>query len=196
MVHLLEEMEGYARAYNVPIMEKEGIQFLTSLIRENQIKSILEIGSAIGYSAIQMALIDPEIRITTIERDEIRYQEAVKNIEKAGLKNRITILFMDAFSASFETSFDMVFIDAAKSQYTKFFEKFKQNLNENGIIVTDNLKFHGLVGHAEEIKSKNLRSMVRKIQNYLQFLNENEEFHTTFYEIGDGVGVSKRISNN
>lgn len=192
MVHLLEEMEQYADEQNVPIMEKEGIEFLTNLIKEKEIKTVLEIGTAIGYSAIHMCLIDPEIRVVTVERDKNRYQEAFKNIEKAEMRDRIRVITADAFDVILEETFDLIFIDAAKSQYTKFFEKFKKNLNQKGIIVTDNLKFHGLVGHAEEIESKNLRSMVRKIQNYLDFLKTNEEFTTIFYDIGDGVGVSTR----
>lgn len=192
MVHLLEEMEHYAQTNNVPIMEKEGIDFLKNIICENRVTNILEIGTAIGYSAIQMCLMNPKIKVVTIERDETRYLEALKNIQKAQMDDRIKVIAADAFDVELKEYFDLIFIDAAKSQYIKFFEKFKVNLAPSGVIVTDNLKFHGLVGHAEEIESKNLRSMVRKIQNYLEFLRSNQDFTTTFYDIGDGVGVSKK----
>lgn len=193
MVSILDSMEEYAKANNVPIMEPDGINFLTNYIKENNIKSILEIGSAIGYSAIKMCLVDSNIKVTTIERDEIRYNEAVKNIKEANMQDRINIIFDDAFNVDINGKYDLIFIDAAKAQYIKFFEKFKVNLNDNGTIITDNLKFHDLTKNIENIKSKNLKALVKKINNYVEFLKENKEFHTDFIDIGDGIGVSKRI---
>ena len=188
----LEEIENYAHLNNIPIMEKEGIEFLTEYIKKNKVTKILEIGSAIGYSAIKMALVNKNIHITTVERDEERYEEAVKNIKKMHLEKQIDIRNMDAFDLYLFDKYDLIFIDAAKAQYIKFFEKFKKNLDRNGVIVTDNINFHGLVNATEEIKSRNVRALVRKINAYITFLKENEEFETTFYEIGDGVAISKR----
>ncbi len=188
----LEEIENYAYLNNIPIMEKEGIEFLTEYIRKNKVTKILEIGSAIGYSAIKMALVNKNIHITTVERDKERYEEAVKNIKKMHLEKQIDIRNMDAFDLYLFDKYDLIFIDAAKAQYIKFFEKFKKNLDRNGVIVTDNINFHGLVNSTEEIKSRNVRALVRKINAYITFLKENEEFETTFYEIGDGVAISKR----
>lgn len=193
MVSILDSMEEYAKANNVPIMEPDGINFLTNYIKENNIKSILEIGSAIGYSAIKMCLVDSNIKVTTIERDEIRYNEAIKNIKEANMQDRINIIFDDAFNVDINGKYDLIFIDAAKAQYIKFFEKFKVNLDDSGTIITDNLKFHGLTKNIENIKSKNLKALVKKINNYVEFLKENKEFHTDFIDIGDGIGVSKRI---
>ena len=190
MVRILEKMEEYARDNNIPIMMSDGIEFLTNYIKNNNIKNILEIGSAIGYSAIRMALIDDEIYITTIERDEKRYNEAIKNIKEASLTNQINIILDDAFNVDIDFKFDLIFIDAAKAQYIKFFEKFKNNLNKGGVIISDNLKFHGLVDTNEHIESRNVRQLVRKIKNYNEFLKENDEFETTFYDIGDGIAVS------
>ena len=91
----------------------------------------------------------------------------------------------------------MIFIDAAKSQYIKFFEKFKHNLNETGTIISDNLEFHGLVENKENVSlSRNVRGLVRKINEYVAFLKDNREFKTDFYSIGDGIGVSVRKSEN
>lgn len=88
----------------------------------------------------------------------------------------------------------MIFIDAAKAQSIKFFEKFEKNLNPSGTIITDNLKFHGLVDKdEEEIESRNLRALVRKIKEYISFLKGNINYKTDFYELGDGISVSKRI---
>lgn len=188
----LEEIEKYAEENNIPIMQKDGILFLEEYIKENNIKTILEIGSAIGYSAIKMALINENIKITTVERDEERYKQAVKNIEIFNLNNQIEILLKDALEIEIKGKYDLIFIDAAKAQNIKFFEKFKKNLNKNGSIITDNLNFHGLTKEVEKIKSKNLKALVKKINNYKEFLNKNEEFTSTFYETGDGISVSKK----
>ena len=188
----LRIIEEYAKENNVPIMEKDGIDFLTNYIKEHNIKNILEIGSAIGYSAIKMALIDNDIKITTIERDEKRYLEAVKNIKEFNLEDRINIILDDAFNVDLEEKFDLIFIDAAKSQYIKFLEKFKKNLNLDGVIISDNLDFHGLVNGDYETYSRNVKGIVRKLKNYINFLKENEEFKTEFINIGDGIAITRR----
>lgn len=190
---LIREMKQYAEVNNVPIMMDEGIDFLTTFILKNHVKNILEIGTAIGYSAIMMALVDPNVKITTIERDEIRYLEALKNVKAFDLENRITLIYNDAFNVKLDEKFDLIFIDAAKAQNIKFFEMFERNLEYRGVIITDNLKFHGLVEKKEEeIKSKNLRSLVRKIKDYIDYLKTNEKYNTEFFEVGDGISVSTR----
>ncbi len=190
---LIREMKQYAEVNNVPIMVDEGIDFLTTFILKNHVKNVLEIGTAIGYSAIMMALVDPNLKITTIERDEVRYLEALKNVKAFDLENRITLIYNDAFNVKLDEKFDLIFIDAAKAQNIKFFEMFERNLEYRGVIITDNLKFHGLVEKKEEeIKSKNLRSLVRKIKDYIDYLKTNEKYNTEFFEVGDGISVSKR----
>ena len=189
----LEEIEKYAKKNNIPIMQKDGILFLEEYIKTNNIKTILEIGSAIGYSAIRMALIDKKIKIKTIERDEERYKEAIKNIDKFNLNNQIEITLADALDTEIKDKYDLIFIDAAKAQNIKFFEKYKRNLNDDGSIITDNLNFHGLTKEVEKIKSKNLKALVKKINNYKEFLKNNEEFTSKFYENGDGIAISKKI---
>ena len=153
------------------------------------------IGCAIGYSAIRMCLVHDDISVVTVERDESRYKEAIKNIKEFNLEKRINVIFDDAFNVDLSDKFDLIFIDAAKSQYIKFFEKFKNNLSNNGVIVSDNLDFHGLV-HKDlnQIESRNVRGIVRKLNNYIEFLNTNKEFKTDFYSIGDGIGISYRIN--
>ena len=188
----LEKIKEYAEENNVPIMTEEGINFLTNYIKKHNVKKILEIGAAIGFSAIMMALVDDEIEITTIERDEKRYLEAVKNIKKFQLEDRINLIYKDAFDVNITDSYDLVFIDAAKAQNIKFFEMFSKNLNPKGTIITDNMNFHGLVDkNPEEIKSRNLRALVRKLKDYATFLKENKKFETEFLDIGDGIAVSR-----
>lgn len=186
----LKDIENYALEYRIPIMQAEGLEFLLQYIEKHHVKTILEIGAAIGYSAIRMALLRPDIRVVTVERDQERYQEAVNNIKAFGLENQITIYHMDAFDLEIDEQFDFIFIDAAKAQYTKFFEKFKKNLKVGGTILSDNLNFHGLTKEPNAITSKNLRALVRKINAYRDFLQENQEFETKFYDLGDGIAVS------
>ena len=186
------DIKEYAKENNVPIMQDAGIDFMCDYIKNNNIKSILEIGSAIGYSAIRFASVNPDIKVTTVERDDDRYNEALKNISSMGLDSRITIYHADALEIDIKDKFDMVFIDAAKSQYIKFFEKFKNNLNLDGVIFSDNLKFHGFVDHPELTHNRNTRQLVGKIRKYVDFLKENNEFNTIFYDIGDGVSISKK----
>ena len=188
---MIEKIENYAKENNIPIMLPDGILFLTNYIKENNVKKILEIGTAIGYSSIKMALVDSNIHITTIERDEERYKEALKNIKLFNLENQIDVIFDDAFNVELDDKFDLIFIDAAKSQSIKFFEKFKFNLNTNGTIITDNINFHGLTKE-KEIKNRNTRQLVRKIKEYVEFLNNNHEFKTYFIEDGDGISISKK----
>ena len=191
MVHIrIKEIEKYAEENNIPIMQKDGIEFLTKYIKENNIKNILEIGSAIGYSSIMMALVDNDIKVTTIERDEERYNLAVKNINEFNLNDRINIILGDALDTNIEGTYDLIFIDAAKSQYIKFFEKYELNLKQGGVIVTDNLSFHGLVEDESKTTNRNTKQLVRKIRKYIEYLKENKNYKTQFYKLGDGIAIS------
>lgn len=192
MVPSIQELEEYALQNHIPIMMQDGITFMLSYIEKYQVKHILEIGAAIGYSAIRMCLVDSSIHVTTVERDEVRYQEAVKNIQKFGLEDRITIYYKDAFDLELTEEYDLIFIDAAKSQYIKFFQKFTPLLKEGGVVFSDNLNFHGLTHTTEEITSRNVRGIVRKLNHYIAFLKENPDFDTVFYDIGDGISVSTK----
>lgn len=197
MKELIMEMEAYAKENNVPIIEKDSIAYIMKIIKKQNIKDILEIGSAIGYSTILMASASEGVNVTTIERDETRYMECLKNVKKANLDKQINVVYQDALDINLkDVSYDLIFIDAAKAQYTNFFEKFKYFLKPNGMIITDNIKFHGYVNHKDEIESKNLRQLVGKLENYIDFLKDNEEFTTEFFDVGDGLAISVRKDSN
>lgn len=183
------ELRAYAKENNVPIIQDEGLHFLRQIIMVKNAKNILEIGSAIGYSAIQMAKLG--VKVDTIEINETMYNLAKENIKKANLDGKINVFFEDALTIDISKlgKYDLIFIDAAKAQYIYFFNKFKVLLNDKGIILTDNLLFHGLVLE-EKIESRNLRQLVNKIKNYNTFLMEQTDFDTTIYNIGDGVALS------
>ncbi|MBE6113834.1 MAG: HAD family hydrolase [Erysipelotrichaceae bacterium] len=191
-MELIEQMREYALAHGIPIMQDEGITFMLEFIKDTECKNILEIGTAIGYSAILMCGCHEDIHVTTIERDEERYQEAVRNVKAAGLEDRITLIFADALECEITGSYDFIFIDAAKAQYRKFFEKYSPLLIQNGYIFTDNLAFHGLVENPELAQSRGVRALVRKIKAYNDWLSENEEYRTQFLDLGDGVAISQR----
>lgn len=189
----IAEIKKYAIDNKVPIMQDEGIDFLTNYINENNIKTILEIGTAIGYSAIMMALSNPNVKITSVERNHENYLQAVKNIKKFNLEKRITLIFNDALDVNITDKFDLIFLDAAKAQNIKFFEKFEYNLNKKGTIITDNIYFHGLVDKDEAlIESRNVRGIVRKLKLYIKFLEANDNYDTEILRLGDGISISVR----
>ena len=188
---LIKEIEEYGIKNNVPIMSEDTIETIKNIITVNEFHTILEVGTAIGYSTICFASTPGVTNITSIERDSVRSAIAVNNVKKSELKN-ITLRHTDALEIELNDKFDLIIIDAAKSQNMKFFNKFKDNLNEDGIIIIDNLSFHGYVNQTERIKSRNLRQMVNKIRKFIDFLNNNEEFTVKYIEVGDTLGVCKR----
>lgn len=190
----IKELEDYAQENRIPIMQQEGMDFLCTFIAEHDCKNILEIGSAIGYSAIRTALANPQSKIITLERDEERYRMAIENIHDFHLEDQIEIHLCDALEYTTEEMFDLIFIDAAKAQYIKFFERYEHNLKPGGHIISDNLEFHGYVEHPETVSSRNLRQLVKKIKKYIAYLEAKDSFETIFLKIGDGVAVSHKKS--
>lgn len=187
---LIRDMERFAKKENVPIMQKESLNYLISFIKQHNIKSVLEVGTAIGYSTI---LIKEAVNnITSIERDEERYKIAVKNVELSNLNN-ITLIKGDALDITITDKFDLIFIDAAKGKNKEFVDKFKSNLNENGYIIIDNMDFHGLVGKSMTIEKRRLRSLVKKIENFIKYMEEQTEFKVTKIDKGDGLYLLERI---
>ncbi len=189
---MIEQIEKYAKENKVPIMLPDGIEYLCNYIKENNVKNILEIGTAIGYSAIKMALTNDNVKVTSIEKDEERYNLAIQNIKKFNLQDRIEVIFGDALLTDINGTYDLIFIDASKGHSIDFFEKYKKNLNKLGTIITDNLSFHGLVEDESLAITKNQRGIVKKIKNFIEFLNNNQEFNTTYIEVGDKISISKK----
>lgn len=190
----LLSIKAYANREAVPIMQDEGCDFICDYIKSHNVKTVLEIGTAIGYSSIRFAKLADDITVTTIELDIDRHIKAVENFKACGLENRITAIHGDALTAEINGKFDLIFIDAAKAQYIKFFEKYKANLSENGVIISDNLSFHGMVDDLSLTHNYSTKKLVKKIQKYVEFLKTNSEFQTEFFEVGDRIGVSKRVT--
>ena len=188
----IDDIKLYAAKNSIPIMRDGGIDFICTYIKEHNIKRILEIGTAIGFSAIEFARVAPDVKVTTIELDIDRHIRALQNIHDSGLDGRIKAINADALQLELDGQFDMIFIDAAKAQYINFFEKYKANLAPGGVFISDNLSFHGMVDDLTLTHNYSTIKLVKKIRKYIDFLKKNKEFETTFYEVGDGVSVSKR----
>lgn len=189
---LIKDMECFANAKNIPIMINDSILYIEKFIKENNIKNILEIGTAIGYSTIRMCSMGTNV--VSIERDLERYKIAVENVKLSKMSDNITLINKDAFDVLLDEKFDMILVDAAKGKNIEFINKFKSNLNIDGYIIIDNVDFHGLVNKSEEIKSRNLRSLVRKIERFLNYLNEQKEFNVKKISVGDGLIILSKGS--
>lgn len=190
---VISSIQNFAQKNAVPIMQDESNTFICDYIREHNCKKVLEIGTAIGFSSIKFALVSEDVFVTTIESDINRHIKAKENIHNFGLDQRINAIYADALQYELNDNFDLIFIDAAKAQYIKFFEKYKNNLSKNGVIITDNLSFHGMVDDLTLTHNYSTKRLVKKIIKYIDFLEQNKEFHTDFYECGDRISVSYRI---
>jgi len=187
------ELKRFATKHQVPVMMDDGLQFLLETIMNQKGQRVLEIGTAIAKTAIAIASLDDSIQVTTIERDPEMIAQAKKNIKEAGLEERIHLIEGDANEVSIPSEkFDIIFIDAAKAQYQRFFAKYSPLLSEDCIIISDNMSFHGLVEHPENTKNRNTKHLVRKIAAYKDFLKNHSSFDTIFYSIGDGVALTRR----
>ena len=193
MVEELTQIKKKAIEDSIPIMQDDTMNFVTDYIVKKRVKKILEIGTAVGYSSIMMAMSNPLVHIVTIEKDKERYIKALKNIKKMNLENRITLIYKDALEVKLDEKFDLIIIDAAKSKNLEFFSLFEKNLEVNGSVITDNMSFHGYVEKdLSEIPSRNIRGLVKKIRKYMDFLENNIKYKTSYYNIGDGISVTER----
>lgn len=189
---LFEEMEKYAIEYNVPIINKISSNLLIDIVKTNKPKSILEIGTAIGYSALLMAHYMPQDgKIITIEQDAARIDIAYDYIARAGRNEQIQLLDGDASSIllQLDGTFDMVFIDAAKAQYLDYLCKIIDKLSTGAVVIADNVLFRGMV-MSEEPPLKRYKTIVKRLKEYLNFVNNDPRFSTTIYSEGDGVAIS------
>ncbi|SDK52351.1 O-methyltransferase [Sediminibacillus albus] len=191
----VDKLEHYAQQHQIPIMEPLGIHFLMQLIRMKKPAKILEIGTAIGYSALRMLEAYPKAKVVTIERDEKRYREAVKNITALNKQNNIELIFGDALEEEekikSEGPYDLLFIDAAKGQYRRFFELYSEYLSEDGVVISDNVLFKGLVANQPENKDRT-NKIATKIRSYNEWLVEHPNYQTTIIPIGDGIALTVR----
>ena len=177
---------------HIPIIMDDTLEVIAETLKENKPKKILEIGTAVGYSAICFSkyLLD-DGKIDTIERDEERVKEAKQNIKDMNLEHVINIYEGDAVEIlpTLEDKYDMVFIDAAKGKYPFFLEQALRLLNENGIIFADNILYKGYV--MSDYNKHKQRTAVRNLREYIKEVTENPNIETEILEVGDGLAISR-----
>jgi predicted O-methyltransferase YrrM len=192
----IAEMERYAREQRVPIIDPVSMEVLLFVLNLAAPRRILEIGTAIGYSAIRMAKALPDVRIVTIEKDRERYERARFYIEKTNTAGRIEVIFGDALTAAADAAaaapFDVLFIDAAKGQYERFFTLYEPLLAEGGLVISDNVLFKGLVAAEEPAGHKRLWNIAQKIRRYNEWLMARSDYDTVIVPVGDGLAISKK----
>lgn len=191
---LKEEIRAYAKENHVSIVDPEVANFLRVITAIKKPEKILEIGTGLAYSTISMAKSLPGTgRITTLEILPNRKEKAEYFIKKAGYSDKIKVICADGRQIidQFEERFDMVFLDAAKGQYPKFFEKFDKLIKEDGIIVADNVLINGWVINLD-YPDRRKKTMVVKMKEFLEKFKENKDYEMTLIPLGDGLAIIKK----
>ena len=181
---------------HVPIIMDDTLEVMAKYMKQAKLNRILEIGTAVGYSAMCFSeFLSEDGVIDTIERDEERIEEAKKNIKKVGVEDKINIYEGDAVEIlpTLNEKYDMVFIDAAKGKYPFFLKESLRMLNENGIIFADNILYKGYV--MSDYNKHKQRTAVRNLREYIKEVSENPNLETEILEVGDGLAISK-LKNN
>ena len=188
---VMKELEFEAETYNIPIIRESERQLLFKTVYENKPKRILEIGTAIGFSALLMATANDDVIIDTVEKDTKRFERAKKAIEDANMTERINCISGDADKVISELSgnYDFVYLDGPKGQYLNHLKKIEKILSEKAVIVADNVLFKGLV-KSVEYPPHRYRTIVVRLREYLEYVNR--EYSTAIYEEGDGMAISFR----
>ena len=187
---MIDDIVEYAQENDVPIIEDEGLDFILDKIDEYDVKNILEVGSAIGYSAIMMAKHNQDIKITTLEIDIKRYYKALENILDNNFKPQIEVINTDANDFKSEKEYDLIFLDGPKSQYANMLDNLYANLKVGGIVIVDNLGFHGLVYQEKPKIKRRTRQLVDKIKLFRESIVNDKRFEVILYDnVGDGMGL-------
>ena len=194
MINIDNDLKEYGKNHKVPISLDDTLDFLIKTINDSNSKYILEIGTAIGYSSIAMAENTDCIRIDSVEIDQSRYLLAKDNVAKHNLLNRISLYNGDALEYIKNTNktYDFIYLDGPKGQYINYLPHLMKILKINGTIFADNLYFHGMVTGSIPV-SKGCRAMIKGLHRYIDEINSNPNLDTKIYDIGDGIGISKRI---
>ena len=190
----LEKIKRKALEDHIPIIMDDTLEVIEKELKQNPPKKILEIGAAVGYSAMCFSefLVEGG-RIDTIERDEERIAEAKENFKKVGVQDKIKLYEGDAVEIlpTLDDKYDMVFIDAAKGKYPFFLKESLRMINEKGIIFADNILYKGYV--MSDYNKHTQRTAVRNLREYIKEVSENPNLETEILEVGDGLAISKII---
>lgn len=198
MEQLLKKMEIYAQERHVPIINESGKAVLTKIIADEKPHNVLEIGAAIGYSALVIAKNSADdVHITTLELSEERANVARAFINESEYAKKVKIMLGDAAELldQLDDRYDLIFIDAAKGQYLNYFNKVLPMLADKGVIIADNVLFRGYV-QSEEKPPRRYKTIVARLREYIETVTHHAEFDTTIYENGDGLAVSYHRGKN
>ncbi len=188
----LKKIKEKALEDHIPIIVDDTLEVIENYLKEKNVKRILEIGTAVGYSAICFTkVLSEDGIIDTIERDEERIKQAKINIEKAEVKEKINIYAGDAVEIlpTLNEKYDVVFIDAAKGKYPFFLKEALRMIKENGVIFADNILYKGYV--MSDYNKHKQRTAVRNLREYIKEVSENPNLDTEILEVGDGLAISK-----
>ena len=191
-VEQLEIIKQKAIDEHIPIIMDDTLEVIDKILKELKPKKILEIGTAVGYSAMCFSnYLQDGGKIDTIERDEERVSKARENIKKVGVEDKINILEGDAVEIlpNLDDKYDMVFIDAAKGKYPFFLKQALRMLNENGIILADNILYKGYV--MSDYNKHKQRTAVRNLREYIAEVTGSPNLETEILEVGDGLAITK-----
>ena len=186
----IKDIEIYAKENYVPIARKQTIEFILNLMKERNYTRFLEIGTAIGYTSINVALLNKNINVVTIEHDSKRAEIAKKNFIEFGVNEQINMIEDDAVTITINDKFDLIFIDASKKRNDYFLYKFSSNLNEGGMIIIDNMKLEDFWVNAKKEKKEKFHRMNEEFKKNL--LNRKEFDVQILENIGDGIALIKK----
>lgn len=180
-----------AEEANIPIISKQVEAVLKVLIKIKKPKKILEVGAAVGYSTLVFALASPQSQIITIERDTARAQQARENFKRYNCQNQISLIEGDALDILPELteSFDLVFIDAAKGQYNRFFDFIYEQVRPAGLIVSDNVLYRGMIANPERLVRRQ-KTIFKRLRSYLSMLTSHSNLETAVLPVGEGLAIS------
>ncbi len=189
---MLTALKIYAEKNDIPITKDDTMQFIVDYINTNKVKTILEIGTAIAYGSINMAMCDSVTNVTTLEISTDNYREALNNIAKYNMLNKIDARLIDArwYINECDKKFDLIYLDGPKGQYINYLPRLLELLNPNGAIIADNILFHGMV-NGEIVTPSSCRSMVNGLRQFIDEVTHNPKLDSHIYHIGDGVCVTK-----
>lgn len=192
MEDVIERIRVQAVKDGIPIMESDALYYFVDFIQENNIKSILEVGTAIGYSASVIAYYNPQVHIVSIEKDPERYKQAFITTEAIKVSDRIKLVNADAREYTTDEKFDLIFLDGPKAHNQELLEHYNNNLNPKGFVAIDDVYFHGYVDNPETIHTRSLRSLVRKLSKFKEDFENNKDYDVTYLQIGDGLLIGQR----
>lgn len=192
-IGIFKDLEDYARENDVPIVQPETSKFIETLCMIKKPKKILEVGCAIGYSAIVMANASPDAQITTIEFDEKIADVARENIKKAGLSDRVNVVYADARDyipyLDTDEEYDLIFLDGPKAHYINMLDDSMRLLKTGGVLMCDNILYKGMTADDSHIIKRKI-TIVKRLRKLLSELTERDDMETSILTIGDGVTVS------